>query len=179
MPAKVVFQKYKLNIIFHCLQDWVKTSEFNTDHVLFGCCFLFPISTPHPVFQADEVLTILYSTFIFNGLVPFPTVPTVWNVLTPTYLSVKLFLILQGHFGNHSSLISHLLLDCFCLHYRSYSFLNVVHTHPPLTLLAAIFIKVCSLRSLQQRITQSNSSWNELIWANLNIKLKSRSHRQM
>lgn len=50
MTAKVVFQKHKLNIIFHCLQDWVKTSEFNTDHALFGCCFLFPISTPHPVF---------------------------------------------------------------------------------------------------------------------------------
>lgn len=121
MTAKVVFQKHKLNIIFHCLQDWVKTSEFNTDHALFGCCFFFPISTPHPVFQADEVLTILYSTFIFNGPVPFPTVPTVWNVLTPTYLSTKLLLILQGHFGNHSSLISQLLLDCFCFHYSSYS----------------------------------------------------------
>lgn len=85
MTAKVVFQKYKVNIIFHCLQDRVRTSEFSTDHALFGCCFRFPISTPHPVFQADEVLTVLCSTFIFNGSGPFPTVPTVWNVLTPTY----------------------------------------------------------------------------------------------
>lgn len=97
----------KVNISFHCLKAPVRTSEFSTDQSLFGCDFRFSTSTPHPMFQADEVLPVLCSTFIFNGPRPFPTVPTVWNVLMPTYhlpgSSPLSFKVTLGAFSPHQS----------------------------------------------------------------------------
>lgn len=64
----------------------MRTSEFSTDRALFGCCFRFPISTPHPMFQADEVLPVLNSTFIFNVPGPSPLFPQSGMYLRPQIL---------------------------------------------------------------------------------------------
>lgn len=130
-----------LSASFHCIivLKWLPEQSFrDTKLIVFSITYgaenfwvqdwpcivwlllLFSISTPHPMFQADEVHPVIYSTFIFNGPGPFPTVPTIWNVLTPTYcLPKKLLLILQGHLGTHQSVTVELsVLPLSCLQLR-------------------------------------------------------------
>jgi hypothetical protein len=107
--ARAVIQRHKVNISFHRLEAPVRTSEFSTDQALFGCDFRFSTSTPHPLFQADEALPVLCSTFIFNGRRPFPTVPTVWNVLMPSYHLPGSSPYPSRSLWEPSPLISHLL----------------------------------------------------------------------
>lgn len=96
MTAKVMPQKSK-GIIFHCLQGRVKTSELSI--LIMHCLTLASFSHlhSHPVFQADEVLTVLSAHLLLMVPGPSLTVPTPRSVLRLTYnLPSKLLLILQG-----------------------------------------------------------------------------------
>lgn len=83
MSAEAILLKCKMNLIFHCLQDRVETSELS---VLITCYLATASLVPVPPFpslysgQMRCGLAVL-SSFISGDSVPSLTVPTARSVL--------------------------------------------------------------------------------------------------
>ena len=101
VTAKVILQKCKIKVIFHCPQDRVKTSALSrlvTHYLAPASLLLFlPPSPQTPCSgQLRDGLIILCNTFI-SWFCALLAVPTVRSVLLPTYNQPsKLLHILQG-----------------------------------------------------------------------------------
>lgn len=88
MSAEAILPKCKMNLIFHCLQDRVETSELSVLITRYlATASLVPVP-PLPSPYSGQMrcgLAVLSSAFISGDSVPSLTVPMAGSVLRPAY----------------------------------------------------------------------------------------------
>lgn len=127
VTAKIIFQKYKINVVFPCLWD---LSLACCSLVIWPCLPCPVSSTPHPVFPADEVRSVLDSAFIFHDSVPFTYGSHGEECANPQTSgpasSSSSFKVSSDVTWGSALSSSWLLLNCLCLSSSSYCLCRVV-----------------------------------------------------